>query len=231
MLFGLLMFAPINVRAKNESYKIAYQRSLPESAKVLIPRGAKNYFWGTFQLRPQGDIYGINLIDPNWEKNYDNWLNGKHIVLFANLFLFSDGKWKHLRRCRIAYRGYDTSRMQVSLELLWLKPRQRHGPIFKIRAFGYEVKSSYVLGAGDETLIVFPRGLEGEYAVQSFYIGYWRASDTLGSHVSYDNTDKRGLLKLIRHESLNDDIYRARLTIYEWKWRRFVKVRSDIRRG
>jgi hypothetical protein len=196
----------------------------------MIPRGAKNYFWGTFQLRSKGAVYGINLYDPNWKKNNKNWELGRHTVLFANLFSSSGGKWKHLRRCRLSYYGYTTRRMQIGMELLWLEPHKRQRPIFKIRAFGYEQGQNYAAGAGNEVLVVFPRGLENVYAVQSFQVGYWRASDTLGRDVSYRITDDKGLLQPVTDDSLNDDDNPSLITTYQWKSRRFVKVSSYIRR-
>jgi hypothetical protein len=226
LLFLLMSVLPVKAQTAARSQKISYRRDVPAAVARLTPRGVKSYFWGAFQLKPKGPLYGLRLYAWNW----------RQYAMYVDLFLASHKGWERIRSCRIPYHGWRRRRIETAL--LWLDPLKQQKPIFKFRIFeyvSYEFRSKNVDTGGEEILLIFPQGLSGFYAVQGFPVGFWRASDTLGQSFYYGTADKRGLLQLITNETLNvennpspmtEDNGPYRITLYQWKDRQFVAVSS-----
>jgi hypothetical protein len=216
LLFLCVLACGSQAASINEPIRISFQRHAPAMVKRQLPRGVRSHFWGTFRLQSKGAWQGVCLYDPNWQRNKQKMRSGGNkIWLCADIFAFQRNNWKRLRHCNLDYYGYVSRRMQVGAELLWLRPESQSTPIFKFRIFSYD--GSDLAGGGDEMLLIFPQGLKHNYAVQLFSVGYWRASDTLGQNMSYDDQDAQGFLQITSQQSLNDDIWTDRTTIYNWK--------------
>lgn len=231
LFFALLILAfPSRAQTAAVGQKIEYRRDLPSIAVNRMPSGSKSCFWGTFQLKRNSALLGIHLIDPNWKGNQQRYRKGEPVLLLADFYNVGSPIPQFRRRYSLIYRGYIVGRMRFEIESAWLDPKTKQSPIFKIRAFGRERNSSYVESAGNEIFLTFPEGLAKRYAVQSFAIGYWRASDTLGQDVSYASNDKRGLIQIKTNESLNEDDNPSRITLYQWNGRKWNPGKSVLRK-
>ena len=204
----------------------------PREVQQLLPPQAIARFWGVYHLHPNESLIGIYIYSSDWKTNPEKLFQGRPSVTYAMLFRLCSENWKSVRHLKLTS-GLSVRRMQYMTRQLWLDPKTRKRPMWVFQTRGYDeprgLPTEYQVDAGDEVVLTFPRGLDGSYATQTFMTGFWRASDTLGQNLMFDTVDKRGWTQITTSESLNEDYNPSRISTYEWKGNKFVRVKSFIK--
>lgn len=160
---------------------LARSRTVPASIRQDMPKGVQTRFYGTCKV--DGARYSLHLYGKKVKKeDYEEWESGLDVYVFTT----KGGK----RVCRIPLEltldrygpTFDKTDDGQEVELLWLEPERKKGPIL-----AFTQMSRYV------GVVVFPTGFPGKV-----YQGEWESPES-GSY-SYDyalgGPDKRGFITL-----------------------------------
>ena len=220
--------------------RIAYTRSIPAAVRKQMPHGATSCFYGSFKLSARSPRFLLHLFNPNPKQAAQPMGNGEKAKCHFTLHIFESGKATSGARQKlrlinsgpVQYSSMVEKPIRFGAHLLWLDYNRRNKPILKFDCFDPNGFSGLI---GDEVIVVFPTGLKGRAAIQSFAYGAWSGSDSAGAANTFDDIDEDGLLQ-IRHYTFirTSEIPQPPPALLRWSGEKFAPVKGkdiDIQEG
>ncbi len=210
-VLGALSLRPALAQSKAKATPILYSRDLPKSVLLLMPRGAKSLFWGTFMPKKGSARMAIYLFNRTSNESDESSVHS----LQANLFLWQKRQWHKIKSVPVEYlSGFGGTVKTVNVQFLWLD-LQRKKPLFKMRIFD---PNGFNGSIGDEVAVVFPHGFPAPAKTQAWTWGSWMSSTSFGQFLDWSHRDNNGFLEIRVKELVNDQFTPNRVTI--WRWRK-----------